>query len=83
MGIEASKKKEREPIIIEIVNYDNLAVVLSKIVIPFSEVLGTSNVPDVYMGYEKIPFERRDPLYKTIMRQEFGNAIKMLESKEK
>ena len=76
MGLEASKKKEHGPIIIEIVNYDNLDVVLSKIIIPFSEVLGTSSVPDVYMGYEKIPFERRDPLYKTIMRQEFAGAIR-------
>ncbi len=80
MGLEASKKKEHGPIIIEITNYDNFDEMLSKIVIPFSEVLGTSNVPDVYMGYEKISFERRDPLYKTIMRQEFAEAIRALKT---
>ena len=83
MGIESSKKEEHEPIIIEIMNYDNLNVVLSKILIPFSEVMGNDNVPDVYVGYEKIPFEKRDPLYKTIMRQEFANAIKALTPKIK
>lgn len=83
MGIETSKKKENEPIIIELTNYNNLNVVLSKILIPFSEVMGNSNVPDVYAGYEKIPFEKRDPLYKTIMRQEFANAIKALKPKIK
>lgn len=76
MGLEASKKEEHEPIIIEIATYDNLDAVLSKIIIPFSEVLGTSNMPDVYVGYEKIPFERRDPLYKTIMRQEFADSMR-------
>ncbi len=80
MGLEAKKEEDRGPIIIEIVNYENIDVVLSKIIIPFSEVLGTSNVPDVYMGYEKIPFEKRDPLYQTIMRQEFGNAMRALKN---
>ena len=60
MGIEAKKEEEGGPIIIEINSYDNLDVVLSKIVVPFSEVLRTSSVPDVYMGYEKIPFQKRD-----------------------
>jgi len=76
MGLEASKKEKHEPIIIEIMNYHNLDVVLSKIVIPFSEVLGTSNIPDVYIGHEKIPFEKREPLYQTIMRQEFAGALR-------
>ena len=76
MGLEASKKEKHEPIVIELLNYDNLDAVLSKIIIPFSEVLGTSNMPDVYVGYEKIPFERRDPLYKTIMRQEFADSMR-------
>ena len=53
MGLEASKKERREPIIIEVMNYDNLEVVLSKIIIPFSEVMGTSSFPDVYVGHEK------------------------------
>ena len=83
MGLEASKKEEHESIIIEIVNYDNLDVILSKIVVPFSKVLGTSAVPDVYEGYEKIPFEKRDPLYQTIMRQEFGSVMRILKKETK
>lgn len=76
MGLEASKKEEHGPIIIEIRNYDNLKSVLSKIVIPFSEVIRDSNIPDVYVGYEKIPFEKRDSLYQTIMRQEFAYVMR-------
>lgn len=83
MTVEASKKKEHDPIIIEIMYYDNLDVLLSKIVIPFSEVLGFTNVPDIYDGHEKIPFEKRYPFYQTILRREFADAIKKLESKEK
>ena len=75
MGLEASKKKEHEPIIIEIVEYDNIETVLSKMVIPFSEVLKASSAPDIYFGYEKIPFEKRDPIYKSIMKQEFSGEI--------
>ena len=80
MGLEASKKEERQPIIIEIMNYDNLDIVLSKIVVPFSEVMGASSVPDVYLGYEKIPFEKRDPLYQTIMRLEFADSMRSLKN---
>jgi hypothetical protein len=72
MGLEASIKEEREPIIVEILEYENLAVVLSRVIVPFSEMLATSKVPDVYLGHEKIPFKQRDPLYKSIMRKEFS-----------
>jgi len=76
MGLEASKKEKQEQIIIEISEYDRFETLLSKIIIPFSEVLKASNSPDVYFGYEKIPFEKRNPTYKSIMRQEFANAMR-------
>ena len=80
MGIETSKKEDRGPIVIKVMNYENLDVVLSKIIVPFSKLMETSSVPDVYMGHEKIPFEKRYPLYQTIMRQEFASAVKVLKS---
>ncbi len=83
MSLEASKKKEHEPIVIELSNYDNLDEVLSKMVIPFSEVMGNTKVPDIYAGHEKIPFERRYPLFKSIMRQEFGKAVRVLKNDTK
>ena len=76
MSLEASKKEEREPIIVEIVEYDNIKTVLSKMVIPFSEVLGVSSTPDVYSGDERIPFEQCDPVYKSMMKQEFYDAMR-------
>jgi hypothetical protein len=80
MGLEASKKEEHESIIIEIMDYDNLKGVLSKIIVPFADVMGDSNIPDVYAGHEKIPFEKRYPLYQTILRQEFSDAIRVLKT---
>jgi len=76
MGLEANKKEGQEPIIIEIIEYDRIETLLSRIIIPFSEVLKASNAPDIYFGYEKIPFEKRNPTYKSIMRQEFADAIR-------
>lgn len=74
MGLEVEKNRKHEPLVIEISNYDTIELVLSKIVIPFSEVLKSSDIPDIYFGYEKIPFKNRDPLYKSIMSQEFADA---------
>ena len=72
MGLEIDKNREHEPLVIQILNYDTTELVLSKIIVPFSEVLKASNVPDIYFGYEKIPFEKRDPIYKSMMKQEFS-----------
>jgi hypothetical protein len=80
MGLEASKKEEQESIIIEIIEYENIEEIMSKVIVPFSEVMGTSNIPDVYAGHEKIPFEKRYPLYQTIMRQEFADAMRALKN---
>jgi len=82
-SMEVSEKEKHEPVVIRIMAYDNLEFVLSKIIIPFSEVIRDSHVPDVYAGQEKIPFEKRDPLYQTIMRQEFGDTIKTLKNEVK
>ena len=78
--MEVSKKEKHDPVVIRIMDYDNLEDVLSKIIIPFSKVLGNSHVPDVYTGYEKIPFEKRYPLYQTIMMQEFADTIRVLKT---
>ncbi|NVM16992.1 MAG: hypothetical protein HWN80_04700 [Candidatus Lokiarchaeota archaeon] len=76
MGIETEKNRKHETLVIEISEYDRVELVLNKIIIPFSEVLKASSVPDIYFGYEKIPFEKRDPFYKSIMRQEFADAMR-------
>ena len=83
MGLEASKKEEREPIIVEIVEYDNIKTVLSKMVIPFSEALGVSSTPDVYSRDERIPFEQRDPVYKSMMKQEFYDVMRSFKIQHK
>jgi len=79
-SMEVSKKEKHDAVVISIMDYDNLEDVLSKIIIPFSEVMRDSHVPDVYTGYEKISFEKRYPLYQTIMRQEFADAIRVLKT---
>ena len=78
MSLEADKenKPEPEPVIIEIQEYDNIKIVLSKMIVPFSKFEKVSIAPDLYSGGEKIPFETRDPLYKSVMRQEFADAMR-------
>ena len=49
---------------------------ISKAIIPFSKIIGSSKPIDVYSGNEIIPFKERDPEYKMILRQEFSNYIK-------
>ena len=83
MSTGSPKKEKHELADIEIRDYGNLEEILSKIIIPFAEVMGNSIVPDVYVIYEKTPFEKRDPLYQTIMRQEFGDAIRTLKNEVK
>ena len=80
MSLETEKKDKHEPVVIEIVDYETIELVISKIIVPFSEVLKASSAPDVYFGYEKIPFEKRDPIYKSIMKQEFFDEMRSFRS---
>lgn len=70
---QAEKKENRESLIVE---YDNLKIILSKIVVPFSKFEKASSAPDLYSGNEKMQFEARDQLYKSAMRQEFAGAMR-------
>ena len=45
---------------------------ISKVIIPFSKIIGISKPIDIYSGNELIPFKERDPEYKIILRQEFA-----------
>ena len=76
MGLEVEKKRKHEPLIIEISEYETMELVLTEILTPFSEILKSTCIPDIYYGYEKIPFEKCDPLYKSIMREEFTNNLR-------
>ena len=80
MSIESPKKRKHEPIVIEIIDYDNLEAILSNIIVPFAVVMRNSIVPDIYTGYEKIPFEKRYPLYQNIMKQEFSDAMRAIKT---
>ena len=76
MSLEADKKNKLKLVIVEVQEYDNIKIILSKIVVPFSEIAKELSAPDVYSGCENIPFENRDPLYKSIIRQEFADAMR-------
>ena len=81
MSSQAEKKENREQLFVEILEYDNLEIILSKIVIPFSYFERVSSAPDLYSGSEKIPFDARDPLYKSAMREEFAGAMRAFRKK--
>ena len=48
----------------------------SKIVIPFSKFFSKQLREDIYIGNEKIPFKRKHPVFKALMRVEFEDAMK-------
>ena len=77
MSSQAEKKKNNDKFFAEILEYDNLEIILSKIVVPFSKFQKASSTPDLYSGSEKMPFEARDSLYKSAMRQEFAEAMRV------
>jgi len=83
MSSKAEKKENREPLLIEILEYDNIEIILSKIVVPFTKFKKVSSAPDVYSGGEKMPFEARDALYKSAIRQEFAIAIRAFRKRPK
>lgn len=76
MSLKAEKKKNREPLFVEILEYDNLEIILPKMIVPFSKFERASSAPDLYSGSEIIPFEARNPLYKSMMKQEFAKAMR-------
>ncbi len=76
MSLKADKKNKQKLVIAETQGYDNIKIILSKIIVPFSEIAKELSAPDVYSGCENIPFENRDPLYKSVMRQEFADAMR-------
>ncbi|MBA7520524.1 hypothetical protein ES705_12620 [subsurface metagenome] len=83
MSSQAEKKENRDSLFVEVLEYDNLEIILSKIVVPFSKFEKASSAPDLYSGSERIPFEARDPLYKSAMSQEFAGAMRAIRKKTK
>jgi hypothetical protein len=47
-----------------------------RLAVPFEVFFKKKTPPDIYTGNELIPFEKRDPLFKSILRKEFSNALK-------
>ena len=76
MSSKTERKEDREPLFVEILEYENLEITLSKMIVPFSKFERVSSAPDLYSGSEKISFEARDPLYKSTMKQEFAKAMR-------
>jgi hypothetical protein len=72
-------KEKKETVVIELLEFDNLEVILSRIIIPFSEVIRQIGSSDIYDGHEKIPFKLRDPLYKKLLLQEFESVLQEFE----
>ena len=76
MSLETVKEKSRN--VSE--NSDRIFVesknTFIRLFVPFSRLMKNRNSVDIYTGEESIPFENRDPLFKSILRKEFSNAIK-------
>jgi len=71
MSSESIKKRFVE------IEYEEDDFSLKRIIIPFS-LFFLKNERFIYDGSERIPFNERDPLYKTILLQEFSSGIRKL-----
>jgi len=83
MSSKTERKEHREPLFVEILEYDNLEIILSKMIVPFSKFERISGAPDLYSGSEKITFEAREPLYKRMMKREFADAMRAISKKNR
>ena len=76
MSSKTERKENRETLFVEVLEYDNLKIILPKMIVPFSKFERVSNAPDLYSDSETMPFEARDPLFKSAMKQEFAKAMR-------
>jgi hypothetical protein len=60
---------------VEVENKEEDFLDLKRIIIPFSSLF-SKDEKFIYDGTEKLPFSRRDPLYKVILLQEFRGCFK-------
>jgi len=49
---------------------------ISQIINPFSKFSRKLNIKDIYSGNEKISFGNRHPIFKSLLRIEFEDAIR-------
>ena len=49
---------------------------ISQAIHPFSKLSEKLNIKDIYSGNEKIPFRNRHPIFKSLLRIEFEDAIR-------
>jgi hypothetical protein len=49
-------------------------IIFPEIIIPFSEFGKSKNNPDLYDSSEKIPFNRKDPIFQAIFKNEFAEG---------
>ena len=76
MSLETVKEKDRNLSKELNINFVETKTSFIKLIIPFSRFMKHLHSEDIYTGDESIPFENRDPLFKSILRKEFSNAIK-------
>ncbi|MFX0058449.1 MAG: hypothetical protein ACFE85_10965 [Candidatus Hodarchaeota archaeon] len=83
MSSGSIEKEKEDHIIIDITSERSLDHIISEMVIPFSSIMESKSCPDIYEGYEKIPFQQRHPIYKAMMKLEFEEAIREFWSNKK
>ena len=83
MSSTSIKEEKIKDLIINTLSENLIEPSLSEIVIPFSSLIECKSSPDIYKGYEKIPFQQRHPVYKAIMKIEFEEALRKFGSNKK
>ncbi len=76
MSSEIVEKKKEVEIKINFHSDLELEYILSKMIVPFTDLLEVSRKPDIYNGKEFMSFSQRHSTYKALMLTEFEDAIR-------
>jgi len=70
MSSKTLEKKTEDPIETKVISEP---ISLKNFIIPFSEFGKSERY--IYLGFERIPFRERHPIYQTILKNEFADVI--------
>jgi hypothetical protein len=81
MSFKVKEKKELKISPVKINNILDFYETLSQIVEPYSKFFAMNKKKDIYSGNETIPFSQRHPIFKSLMKLEFQDALREFKRK--
>jgi hypothetical protein len=71
VSLKTSKKNTTD--LEHAIEFDEMLLDISRLIIPFSVAFESYNLPDIYTGDESVSFDKKDSKFKEILINEFIN----------